>query len=199
MSRARWSKPFVLSTLAVLVMVSATGCQQDLVYKKSMGELNQKAQAMMNSGDVDGAVSRLEAAHDLDPNEPLTTHNLAIAYQMQGNYDKAIEMFQSLTDKPGLDHAEIYKSLGISYEGKADKLLSQAKELEEDPKADKTKLEKITQLKTESEAAYQSAIDAYQKALPGLKNPVDVEKQIQALETRNQQPDPMAENGGLPQ
>lgn len=169
-----------LLTLAALGMLFfSSGCQQDVVHQRSMAELNQKAQVMMNAGDYDGAIARLEAAHDLQPEEPTTTYNLAIAYQMKGDYDKAIATFQQVMGKPGINQAEVQKALGISYEGKADKLTAAAKEQEEAPKPDPAK---VKQLKQEADVAYHQALDSYKQAESGLQDPEAVRAQIKALE-----------------
>lgn len=169
-------------TVIGLSLVSLTGCKQDVVYQRSMSELNQKAQAMLASGDVNGAVARLEAAHDLQPDEPNTAFNLAVAYQTQGNYDKAIPLLTQLKDSSGLDKAQVYKTLGITYEAKGDALAGKAKEAEEQPKPDKTQ---IDVMKSESAQHYQLAIESYQQALPGLKEEKEaVQKQVEVLQAR---------------
>jgi tetratricopeptide (TPR) repeat protein len=181
MNRMHWYKQPLLIVGLLGMTAFLGGCQKDVVHQRSIAELNQKAQAMMHAGDYDGAVARLEAAHDLQPEEPNTTHNLAIAYQMQGNYDKALAMFTELLDKPGMDKAEIQKSIGITAEAKADKLFAEAKSLEADPKADKAKVQQLTQ---QAEESYALALDSYRQAVEGLKNPAEVQKQIAALEAR---------------
>lgn len=188
---APMTKPLFKSAKAVLLMgaivaagLQLAGCQQNVVYQRSMSELNQKAQAMLASGDVDGAVSRLEAAHDLQPDEPNTAYNLAIAYQTQGSYDKAIPLLRQLVEKPQLDTAQVYKTLGITYETKADELAGKAREETEKPKPDQAKAQ---QMKAESLESYQLAIDSYRQALPGLKNTEAVQTQIEALEARLKQ------------
>ncbi len=188
-------KSTLWALLAVAILGGLSACKQDVVYQRSMSELNTKAQAMLASGDVDGAVSRLEAAHDLQPNEPNTTYNLAIAYQTQGNYDKALPLLQQLQSEGVLDKGEVSKSLGITYESKADGLIAKARELSEKPKADKAMVERM---QSEATQSYQLAIESYQQALPNLKEPEPVKTQIQALETRlkqSVQPAPAATAG----
>ena len=185
-------KAMALSVAVVGMSLVLTGCQQNVVYQRSMAELNEKAQALMASGDIDGAVSRLEAAHDLQPDEPNTTYNLAIAYQTQGSYDKAIPLLKHLVEKSQLDKAQVQKTLGITYEAKADQLAFKVSEAESDPKADK---DKIPQMKAETQQAYELAIESYQQALPGLKNAAEVEKQIEALEARLKKSQAAAEPG----
>ncbi|WP_373532701.1 tetratricopeptide repeat protein [Vampirovibrio sp.] len=179
------AKPILFITAILAAGLHFSGCQQNMVYQRSMAELNQKAQALMASGDVDGAVSRLEAAHDLQPEEPNTTYNLAIAYQTQGSYDKAIPLLKQLIEQKQLDTAQIQKTLGITYEAKADTLAGKASEEAEKTAPDAAKSQQTAeQLKAESLQSYQLAIESYQQALPGLKNGAEVQKQIEALEAR---------------
>lgn len=174
-------KSAVLTVILLVSVLSFTGCKQDVVYQRSMSELNQKAQALLAAGDVDGAVSRLEAAHDLQPDEPNTTFNLAVAYQTQGSYDKAIPLLRQLVEQGALDKSQILKTLGITYEAKADELIGKATEEAEKPKADKAKAQAMRDEATQS---YQLAIESYQQALPGLKDSEAVQTQIAALESR---------------
>ena len=169
-----------------LILTLSSGCTQDVVHQRSMAELNQKAQSMMQSGDYEGAVSRLEAAHDLEPNEPNTTYNLAIAYQTKGDFDKAIAIFNQLLEKPGPDGSpmsapEIHKAMAITLEAQADKLDADAKAAEDAPKGDKSKAEALSH---QANLTLQQALMHYQKALPGLKNHTEVSNQIQAIETK---------------
>ena len=174
--------------LCLLILAGFSGCKEDIVHQRSISELNQKAQALMQAGDYEGAVARLEAAHDLQPDEPNTTYNLAVAYQTKGDYDKAITIFTQLLQKPGPDgspmsSAEIHKDLGITYEAQADKLEADAKKLAEAPKSDKGKVE---QLNIESTSALKQAVHHYQEALPGLKNSEEIATQIKAIEAKMQ-------------
>jgi tetratricopeptide (TPR) repeat protein len=198
MSGMPWSKrllqPSLLLTVAATGLMLLSGCQQDVVHQRSIAELTQKAQSLMQAGDYNGAVARLEAAYDLQPNEPKTMYNLAIAYQMQGSYDKALELFSQLQDKPGMDKAQIQKAMGITYEAKADLLDTQVHEQEENPKADKAQLQ---QKKQATQETYQLALQFYQQALTGngLKNPEEVQKQIESLEAKLK-PDSAGANSG---
>jgi tetratricopeptide (TPR) repeat protein len=196
MSGMPWSKRLSQPALSVAVatgLLLLGGCQQDVVHQRSIAELTQKAQSLMQAGDYNGAVSRLEAAYDLQPNETKTMYNLAIAYQMQGSYDKALELFSQLQEKPGMDKAQIQKAMGITYEAKADALDAEVHEQEENPKADKAQLQ---QKKQAAQETYQLALQSYQQALAGngLKNPEEVQKQIESLEAKLK-PDSAEPNG----
>ncbi|MFN8614621.1 MAG: hypothetical protein U0003_01745 [Vampirovibrionales bacterium] len=51
-------------------------------YRKSVAELNQKAALLLQQGNAEGAMSRLEAAQDLSPHDAGIEFNLAIATSM---------------------------------------------------------------------------------------------------------------------
>lgn len=173
--------------LCSILLVGFSSCKEDVVHQRSISELNEKAQQMMQSGDYEGAVSRLEAAHDLEPDEPNTTHNLAVAYQTKGDYEKAIAVFNTLLKSPGpngspMSAAELHKDIGITYEAQADKLEADAKKLEDEPKGDKTKAQKFKQ---ESHEALTQAVSHYKEALPGLKSDAEgIAHQIEAIEAK---------------
>jgi tetratricopeptide (TPR) repeat protein len=186
--RSRHNAGFVsLSLIAfAIALLGFSGCKTDVVHQRSISELNEKAQSMMQSGDYDGAISRLEAAHDLEPNEPNTTYNLAVAYQSKGEYGKAIAIFDELLQHPGPDNspmssAQIHKNMGITYEAQADKLEAEASTEADNPKGDKAKAEA---LKQESRSAMDQALRHYRKALPGLKDSEGIAAQIQAIENK---------------
>lgn len=180
---------FVIALTVVLTGFS--GCKTDVVHQRSISELNEKAQSMMQAGDYDGAISRLESAHDLEPNEPNTTYNLAVAYQARGQYEKAIAIFDELLRNPGPDNspmssAQIHKNMGITYEAQADKLEAEASTLANDPKGDKSKAQELNRA---ARTAMEQALMHYRKALPGLKDSEGIAAQIQAIETKLNKPD----------
>ncbi|MBQ7286370.1 MAG: hypothetical protein IJW73_01255, partial [Candidatus Gastranaerophilales bacterium] len=54
-------------------------------------ELNQKANDYLNAGDVESAISRLEASVDLDGNIYESRYNLAAAYMKINECEKALK------------------------------------------------------------------------------------------------------------
>ncbi len=177
----------IVSLLAVVLLSGCSDGGGDFVHNRSIAELNQKARQMMEAGDYAGAVSRLEAARDLEPKNVKTAYNLAIAYQMKGDNEKAIQTFTELVGKPGLDQAEIHKALGISYEAVADGLLGQVREAQEaKPPISPDEAHKMT---ADAVAHYQQAIEHYQQALPGLRQKEEVSMQIEALKKKVADPE----------
>jgi len=77
--------------------------------------LNKKAVDLMNSGDVDGAISRLESINDLNPNIPQTQYNLGIAYHKKGKNQKAINALNKAV-KLNKKFSDAYFTLGVIYE-----------------------------------------------------------------------------------
>ena len=165
----------------LLLSGCVSGDGGDIAHKRSMAELNIKAQKLLESGDVDGAIARLESAHDLEPNNTRTAFNLGVAYQAKGNHPKAIETFTALVGKGGIDQSEVERSLGISCEGQGEALLAQARDEKAKPKPDAA----LLQAKTDEAVGYfNAAIDHYEKALKGAAKPKELEAQSEALRTR---------------
>ncbi len=77
--------------------------------------LNSKATFLMQQGDINGAIARLESINDLNPNLPLNHYNLGIAYYKKQNYEKALNSLQNATK---LDHqyTQAYKTIAIIHE-----------------------------------------------------------------------------------
>lgn len=150
--------------LGALILASAlflSGCSEKVVYNRSVAELNQKAMALLQQGNTAGAVGRLESAIDLYPDEPNTLHNLAVAYQANGDLDKSIDTFERLLSFPEISDVEkVKKSLGVVYEEKADALYVQAEEAEDEKKQDEA-----SRLKQDALAYYQKAIELYTEVL----------------------------------
>jgi len=82
--------------------------------------LNQKAVELMNSGDVKGAIARLESINDLNPNFPQNHYNLGVAYYKNQEYEKSVE---SLKQAISLDKniADAYYTIGLAYQDIAEK------------------------------------------------------------------------------
>jgi tetratricopeptide (TPR) repeat protein len=104
----RFPRGLIISLFLLIFLVSA--CSNFDIEK-----LNNKANALMNSGDTDGAIARLESINDLNPNYPQTHYNLGIAYHKKKNFDKAIT---SLNEAIRLkkDFADAYYTIGVVYE-----------------------------------------------------------------------------------
>ena len=96
--------------------------------------LNKKAIDLMNSGDIDGAISRLESINDLNPNFPQTQYNLGIAYHKKGKNEKAINSLNKAI-KLNNKFSDAYFTLGVVYEEVADTEIDKLKN-NKNPKID---------------------------------------------------------------
>ncbi len=166
-----------IAWILLCLLFASSGCSENLVYKKSVGELNQRAQTLLAQGDTHGAVSRLESAYELDPSEITTLHNLAIAYQADRQYDKALNAYQELLKHPEIPEGNVHRSMGIVYEEMADAALTEVD-------TDTMKPDEIEAITQKAVGLYQQAIVEYQTALPNLKATEDVDAQIKALQER---------------
>lgn len=89
--------------------------------------LNQRANELLNAGNIDGAIARLESINDLNPNFPQTHYNLGIAYYKKGDYEKSIKSLNKAVEL-NKNLADAHYSLGVVYEEMA---LSEIKKQEE--------------------------------------------------------------------
>lgn len=101
---------FVILTMSVFT----TACVNNLAVQ----QLNNKAAELMKKGDVEGAISRLEASVDLDSSIFETQYNLAVAYTENEDYDKAEDAYKKALElKP--DSPNVYYSLAVMFENYA--------------------------------------------------------------------------------
>ena len=78
-------KKILLILVVLSLSVFTTACVNNLAVQ----QLNNKASELMKKGDIEGAISRLEASVDLDASIFETQYNLAVAYTENEDYDKA--------------------------------------------------------------------------------------------------------------
>lgn len=115
-------KSLLSGCLIISMLIITPGCSN-----LDIQTLNNKAAQLMEQGDIDGAIARLESIQDLNPNFPITNFNLGIAYQKKDNKDKAIHYLKkSIELKPDLYQASI--ALAIAYEQLSEELISQETE-----------------------------------------------------------------------
>ncbi len=76
-------------------------------------ELNQKASDYLNEGNVEAAISRLEASVDLDGSIYESRYNLASAYIMVGEYKKALTNIEAAIPL-AKDEPAVYYTHGVS-------------------------------------------------------------------------------------
>jgi type IV pilus assembly protein PilF len=61
--------------------------------------------ALLNQGDMEGAVAALAVALSLAPNDPRAMNNLALAYRQQGRVELALKLLERAAELPDGDEA----------------------------------------------------------------------------------------------
>lgn len=167
--RLRWlGVPAAASQGALLLVASLmlAGCGREVTgaaYKPAVAKLNSQAHAAMQQGNLPEAIRLLESAHELLPEEPKTTYNLAMVYQRAGETRKAIEMLELLLHREPTSQA--WQSLGVMYEAQAEELMGLSHEAEAESEAE------ASIARAEAGRAYLKAAGAYGSAAALSKNP----------------------------
>lgn len=103
-------KIFLVSTI-ILASAFTSGCVNNLAIQ----ELNNKAKAYMDAGDVEKAICRYHSSLDLDGNIFETNYNLGVAYVEAKKYSEAAETLKNAIKlKPSF--ADSYYSLAVALE-----------------------------------------------------------------------------------
>ena len=79
-------KKTLLLLSILFIAVISTACINNFAVQ----ELNNKAKAYLDNGDYLSAINRLESSIDLDNTIFETHYNLAVAYTMAENFEKAV-------------------------------------------------------------------------------------------------------------
>jgi tetratricopeptide (TPR) repeat protein len=178
-------KCLLIMASVVIGLPALNGCNDEQVLMgKAVATLNQKAQTLLTAGDAPGAVARLQAANDLNPTQPDTLRNLAIAYQANDQFDQAVEIYKQLIPLQPKEKAAYLQSIGVAYEAQGDKIKAQ---LLQDPttvaQECSTKVKSPFLLKPQAKAAYQEAQASYRAAAEVNPEQVDaLKKQAEDLQ-----------------
>ena len=131
-----------LKILFLLVLTPFLVSCTKVISNPDVQTLNQKAVELMNSGDVKGAIARLESINDLNPDFPQTHYNLGVAYYKNQDYEKAITALKQAVD---LDKnlADAYYTIGLSYQELAGR---EAEQLDKPENKTLSKKEILTQI-----------------------------------------------------
>ncbi|MEW5821610.1 MAG: tetratricopeptide repeat protein [Cyanobacteriota bacterium] len=169
-----YNKKNILTVFLSIILISCSyGCSN-----LDIQTLNNNAAQLMASGDIDGAIARLESIQDLNPNFPQTNYNLGIAYKEKGDLDKSLHYLERAVElKPNFTQAQL--SLAIVYEELSEKLLQNEIDKLEKEKPDSVKSEDDIKLTDEQKAKlinyYKKSIENYEVYLSGSTVPENKE------------------------
>ena len=182
-------KKLTLFLAILFVSVLCSACINNIAIQ----ELNNKAQELMQKGDIQGAISRLESSVDLDGTIFETRYNLGVAYISAQEFKKAqTQLEEAIKIKP--EFADSYYSLAVAKESDALKILEEDEndQTNTEPQTAETQDDETDGLKniSEEEARYlvdtlNSSTELYKKYLelkPQSNDKEEVEAQINYLE-----------------
>ncbi|MGN0014380.1 MAG: tetratricopeptide repeat protein [Candidatus Gastranaerophilaceae bacterium] len=110
-------------TLLVITILGVSLVSTACINKFAVQELNNNAQQLMQSGNIEGAIARLESSIDLDETVFETHYNLAVAYIQSKKYDLALKSLDKVKEL-NPDFAETYHSIAVANEEKAYELIN---------------------------------------------------------------------------
>lgn len=163
----------IISFLIILtVAILCSACINTIAVQ----ELNKKASELMEKGDYQGAIARLQASLDLDDSIFQTRYNLAIAYLKNNQCQKALDEISKTTSMPDRSD-EVYYIIGASNNCLADEVYNKTLEdgtkekIEFQNKADEELArEKFIQYLQEANSAF----GKYLELNPNAKNAPDI-------------------------
>ncbi|OGI01114.1 MAG: hypothetical protein A2104_01280 [Candidatus Melainabacteria bacterium GWF2_32_7] len=129
-----------LKILFLLVLTPFLVSCTKVISNPDIQTLNQKAAELMNSGDVKGAIARLESINDLNPDFPQNHYNLGVAYYKNEEYEKSID---SLKQAISLDKniPDAYYTIGLAYQDMAKKEISKLDKLDNEKQLNNKEIE----------------------------------------------------------
>lgn len=103
-------KIFLVLTI-LFVSVLTTACINNFAIQ----ELNNKAKAYLDAGEIDKAICRYKSSLDLDAGVLETNYNLGVAYISAKNYQEALNLFENVI-KIDSEFADTYYSKAVALE-----------------------------------------------------------------------------------
>lgn len=182
----RFKLTLLLGSVLLATAFSAASCDQEqMVYQRPVAILNQKAKQLMDGGQPQAAIGRLESALDLLPDEPSTKFNLAIAYQQNARYEDALKLFDDLLKHNNGDKNTLLKSMAVVYEAMADDAITKSQATPPEAPPPKLSPEDIKTLNNKAIENYKIAIQYYQQSIADVKTP-DASLLQNQIDTLNQ-------------
>lgn len=187
-------KKVILLITVLFVSVISTACINNLAVQ----ELNSKAKAYMEAGEIEKAICRLRSSIDLDTNVFETHYNLGVALISAKQYEEAEKSLENAIKlKP--DFADAYYSLAVAQEEKAYEKINKKDDLSNNDKEEASEIDEQTEEttvspqdnaeltleeKTEIAEDLSSAIENYNKYLtkkPEAEDKDKIENQVNTL------------------
>jgi len=135
----------IILILAILVSsIFITSCGKNLsLSNPDIQKLTDKAQKLMQEGNFEGAIGRLQSINDLNPNLAENHYNLGIAYYKTNQYEKALD---SLNKSINLDKdlKDAYYTMAVIQEELAIQETEELEKIEDNKEERINKLIKIT-------------------------------------------------------
>lgn len=121
-----------MKNIRILILLAMTpflvSCTK-IISNPDVQTLNQRAVELMNSGDVKGAIARLESINDLNPNFPQNHYNLGVAYYRNGEFEKSVESLKTAI-KLDKNITDAYYTTGLAYQEMAGKQIEMLDKLD---------------------------------------------------------------------
>ena len=197
-----------LAIILMLITIPLLSSCTQVISNPDIQTLNRKAAELMNSGDIKGAIARLEAINDLNPNFPQNYYNLGIAYYQLEEYEKAIDSLKKAIELDNKNR-DSYYTIGLAYNEIAllnTEKLEQLKNPDEKKEAENTEInvsdekplteEELTALITESLKNSQEYLTQYINLIDKAEEIEQIEMEIGQIseELKKYEPEISAEN-----
>lgn len=180
----------VLTVVVSTALLGFAACSQggdNAVYQPALAKLIEKAREYKDQGQVETAISRLEAAADIAPDTYQVHYNLGVLYSETSNWEKAARHLEKALEISPDQPNGLY-TLGYTYESMGDafnQAAQAASSSETDSPAPQAPGPSPEEARAKAHDAYQKAISAYQRFLevapssdPGR---ADVQNQLELL------------------
>ncbi len=144
--------------IIVVLALFTTSCGKNFsISNPDIQKLTEKAQQLMQEGEFNAAIGRLESINDLNPGLAENNYNLGIAYYKTNQYEKALDSLQKAIV---LDNRlkDAYYTLAVIYEEIALKNAEAAEKIEKEEEKIKL-LARIKQNYIDAKENYVSYID----------------------------------------
>ena len=117
-------RKIVLLSVIFMSAFCLTGC----INNQAINTLNESAKGLLEKGDAQGAVCRLESSLELDNTKYQTRYNLGVAYIQLGDLERAKENLERVIEMKS-DYPDAYYSLGVAYENSAYNIINQVAQI----------------------------------------------------------------------